>query len=479
MTHVHTGRNTISAPITVAVVFVLALNLRPTVTSLGSALEDITSTPSMSAAIAAVLVAIPLWAIGAGGWVTPWLRAQWGTHRTVTCVLAVLIFALITRVLGGPALLLSGTALACLAIGVIGTVLPVLIRASTPARMSTLSASYTLALGSGSTAGALITPVVVTRSSWQIGLGAWAVLAVVTTSLWQRRGEPPDTATVVRARAVSPRSLFRSTTAISLTLYFGLISTVTFLVMGWLPAILRDAGLSATTAGSCLALAMAMGLPMMWLVPRWTLRWRHHTPLVILLAVPLAVGVAGLLLAPTAAPWVWAFSLGLGMGGLALALTSIALRAGHDPDVTTGLSAMVQGVGYLLAGVGALGCGLLHSITGSWWLPLTVILVIIGGQVVTGVLAVRRIVVRPGRRDAAAGPPTGPIPAQRSQPHRPGGRNHYPVLPHTVRRGAPFDRYLHMHHVARPDGQKAERDAGNDPALGDQEEDPHHPVGQR
>lgn len=475
MTHVRQQRNTISAPMTAAVVFILALNLRPTVTSLGSALEDISATPSMSAAIAAVLVAVPLWAIGAGGWVTPWLRAQWGTHKTVTCVLAILVVALITRVLGGAALLLSGTALACLAIGVIGTVLPVLIRASTPARMSTLSASYTLALGSGSTAGALITPVVVTRSSWQIGLGAWAVLAVVTTRIWQRRRDPPDVATMTRARIVSPRTLFRSTTAVSLTLYFGLISTVTFLVMGWFPAILRDAGLSATTAGSCLALAMAMGLPMMWLVPRWTLRWRNHTPLVILLAVPLAVGVVGLLVAPTAAPWLWAFALGLGMGGLALALTSIALRAGHDPDVTTALSAMVQGVGYLIAGAGALGCGLLHSITGSWWLPLTVVLIIIVGQVVSGLFAVRPVVVRQGGTESAP-EPSGPAPTQRGpqdQHHR--AHRPHPVRPHRGRREVPFGNRLHC--VGRPDDQFDERDTGEGVPRGDQEDDPHLQTG--
>lgn len=291
-------------------------------------------------------------------------------------------------------LLLSGTALACLAIAVIGTVLPVLVHAGAPDRAGAFSAGYILALGSGSTAGALVTPAVVATSSWQLGLGVWAMLAIVTTRVWQRHGAQAGGA-VGRGRALNPRSLFGSRTAKALTVYFGLVSTVTFLVMGWLPAILRDAGLTQAVAGSCHALAMVMGLPMMWLVPRWAHRRPNQAPLVLALVVPNLVGVTGLLVAPAAAPWVWSCCLGLGMGGLALALTSIAARAGSAADVTTALSAMVQGVGYAIAGVGALVCGLLHSFTGTWPLPLVFVLIILCGQMVSGVVAVRPVVVHP------------------------------------------------------------------------------------
>lgn len=346
MVNAHAPRTAIATPVTAAVVFLLALNLRPAVTSLGAALDDM---PVARAGIAAVLVALPLWTIGFGGWVTPWLCARWGTHRTVARALTTLVLALVTRVLGGPALLLTGTALACLAIAVIGTVLPVLAHVS--------PAGYTLALGLGSTAGALITPPIVTTSSWQLGLAVWAVVAVITIRIWRRTGGGPGEV----VRAVSPRSLLRSGPAWALTVYFGLSSTVAFLAMGWLPAILRDAGLPAQVAGSCLALAMATGLPMMWLVPRWVRRWPdRHTPLVSTLAASTVVGVTGLLAAPTAAPWIWSVAIGIGLGSIALALTTISLRGNNDPDHTRALSAMVQGIGYLIAGIGALIWGLLH-----------------------------------------------------------------------------------------------------------------------
>ncbi|WP_328615476.1 MFS transporter [Amycolatopsis sp. NBC_00355] len=345
--------------VSTAMIFVLALNLRPAVTSLGAALPDI---PAAGSLVAAVLVALPLWAIGLGGWATPWLCGRAGTHRTVTFSLLGLAGALLGRVLGGPIPLLVGTALACLSIAVLGTVLPLLAKGSS---------AYPLGLGLGSTAGALVTPVAVLSSSWRVGLGLWAFTALLAHQAWRR----------APGEFLPPRPASGRVRASALTLHFGLISTVTFLVMGWLPGILRDAGVPPATAGACLALSMAMGLPMMWLVPGWTRRWRNQTLLVLALATPNAIGVAGLLLAPAAAPWLWAATTGMGMGSLAFVLTTISLRS---KDSSLSLSAVVQGVGYVIAGFGVLACGWLHTHTGGWRTPLMLVLAILIGQVISG-----------------------------------------------------------------------------------------------
>ncbi|MEV6823914.1 MFS transporter [Amycolatopsis sp. NPDC051102] len=345
------------------VIFVLAVNLRPAVTSLGAALPDISVAGNL---VAAVLVALPLWAIGLGGWATPWLCSRFGPHRTVSIALVGLVLSLAGRVLGGPVELLVGTALACLSIAVLGTMLPLLAQGS---------AAFTFGLGFGSTAGALVTPTAVMTSSWRVALGVWATAALVAQQVWQR----------TPGEFGSPRAASGAPPAAALTIHFGLISTVTFLVMGWLPGILRDAGVPPTTAGACLALSMAMGLPMMWLVPGWTRRWRNQTLLVITLATPNLIGVTGLLFAPAAAPWLWAAATGTGMGALAFALTTVSLRS---KDSSLSLSAVVQGVGYLIAGFGVLACGWLHTGTGTWRTPLLLVLAVLLGQILSGHAAV-------------------------------------------------------------------------------------------
>ncbi|WP_410626551.1 MFS transporter [Amycolatopsis sp. cmx-8-4] len=381
-----------ATPVSTVVIFILALNLRPAVTSLGAALPDISVAGSL---VAAVLVALPLWAIGLGGWASPWLCARIGTHRIVTVSLLGLAASLFARVLGGPVPLLAGTALACLAIAALGTVLPMLAKGS---------AAFTLGLGLGSTAGALITPLAVLSSSWRVGLGVWALTALLAQRVWRR----------THVEFLAPKVATGPVRARALTLHFGLISTVTFLVMGWLPGILRSAGVPPASAGAYLALSMAMGLPMMWLVPGWTRRWRNQTLLVVVLAAPNVVGVAGLLIAPAAAPWLWAAATGAGMGSLAFVLTTISLRS---KDSSLALSAVVQGVGYVIAGFGVLACGWLHTHTGGWQIPLVLVLAILLGQVASGHITVSQRVPAEPEPEPAPTPEPAPEPAPTPAPH--------------------------------------------------------------
>jgi CP family cyanate transporter-like MFS transporter len=57
--------------------------------------------------------------------------------------------------------------------------------------------------------------------------------------------------------------------------------------------------------------------------------------------------------------------------------------------VAASLSAFAQSVGYLVASVGPLMVGLLHSATGSWNLPVALLLVLCAAELATGLLAGR------------------------------------------------------------------------------------------
>ncbi len=80
-----------------------------------------------------------------------------------------------------------------------------------------------------------------------------------------------------------------------------------------------------------------------------------------------------MLLAPNAAPWLWAALLGCGFGsGFPLTLALIVLRS---PDVrhAAELSGMSQAVGYTAAAIGPVLIGALHDVSGSWTEPLVVL----------------------------------------------------------------------------------------------------------
>ena len=404
----------------------LALNLRPAVTSVGAVLADIRMETGLSAVLASVVVAAPVWCFAVGGALAYKLRAAWGTSRTVTLALVMLAATLATRVTAGPYLLLAGTVLACLSIAVLGTLLPVITHAAPTKAWALLTGCYVAAMGGGSGLGALITPQVSGGSTWQWGVSAWALLAAAALVAWRvatrRFTEPP----VAAGPRPSPFTLRPPSTAWSTTIHFGLTSGFTFTIMGWLPSILLDhSHVDPATVGWMFGVAMALGVPIALLVPKWARAGQSQSALAIALCVPNLVAMGGLLLYPEITPWVWAVALGLGMPAVGLALTLISLRAAPDGDTAAALSSMVQGFGYAIAGATALGAGLLHSSTQGWEWPLIGLLVILCGQLITGMHAGLPTTVYSGRRfapsvvrpeprrvprPAPAPPPSSPVP---------------------------------------------------------------------
>ena len=107
------------------------------------------------------------------------------------------------------------------------------------------------------------------------------------------------------------------------------------------------------------------------------------------IAIVAALGFAGLLVAPATAPVLWSLLIGIGQGALfPLGLTMIVLRSGAA-HLTASLSTHVQSIGYLLAASGPLVVGVVHDATGSWTLPVALLLALLVPQTLAGVAAAR------------------------------------------------------------------------------------------
>ncbi|MEJ3659145.1 MFS transporter [Actinomycetes bacterium KLBMP 9759] len=382
-----------------ATVVLLSVNLRPAITSVGSVGMQIQAAPGMSPTAYAVLVSAPLWCFAVGGSLAWGLRARWGTNPVVGGALAALALALAVRVAGGPLLLLGGSVLACVAISVLGALLPVIVQAGTPQERGTRMVCLTTALGVGSSAGALVTPVVAAQSSWQAGAACWALLAAAGWVVWRMSADVVNPHDVPRAgTTVGPRALRPRGTVVALTLHFGALSGVTFTLMGWLTGILQErAGLPAGIANLHFAVVMVLGIPVSLAVPILAKRAREQVGHMTAFAVVTALGVVGMLLLPSELPWLWTALQGIGMGSVALALTVITIRCGGDRDIGAGLSSVVQGVGYAIAAAVALGVGLVHSATRSWQWALVALLAVVTAQLVSGFAAGRATTVTADR----------------------------------------------------------------------------------
>jgi CP family cyanate transporter-like MFS transporter len=260
---------------------------------------------------------------------------------------------------------------------------------------------YSMALALGTAAAAAIT-VPMTEAlggSWRMGLTVWAVLAAAAVVPWiplvrergaggSRREAPPARGTSVTGREAGALRITRSRIAWALAVFFGLQATAAYITMGWMAQIFRDAGVPAGTAGLLLAVTMAMGVPLAFVIPRVATRLPHQGPIVIVLGGCGLLGYAGLYLAPVGGAWGWAVLLGIANCAFPLALTMVGMRARTGAGVAQ-LSAFAQSTGYLISIPGPLLVGVLYQHSGGWGLPLALMAGLMVPQMVVGVLAGR------------------------------------------------------------------------------------------
>jgi CP family cyanate transporter-like MFS transporter len=123
-------------------------------------------------------------------------------------------------------------------------------------------------------------------------------------------------------------------------------------------------------------------------VPIVAVRLGHQLQILLAVVAVASIGILGLLLAPDAG-LLWVALIGMGQGGmLGLALMLPVLRA-RSAETVAALTAMALFVGYLVAATGPWVLGLAHDLSGTWSVPLVVLLVITLIQLAPGVPACR------------------------------------------------------------------------------------------
>ncbi|WP_043487877.1 MULTISPECIES: CynX/NimT family MFS transporter [Streptomyces] len=383
-----------------------AVNLRPTVTSLGPLLEEARADLGMSGTVAGLLTSMPAACFALFGIAAPRLARRWGPGAVVCVGLVAITVGLTVRpLMGGTAGFLAASALAFAGIAVGNVLMPVIVKRWFPDRVGPMTGAYSMALSLGSAVAAAVTVPMTDAlgGGWRAGLGAWAVLAGVAVLPWlmlarDRTGQAaatapdpapaPDSAAAPASAVPARTRITKSPTAWALAVFFGLQATGAYITMGWMSQVFRDAGVSASTSGLLLAVTMVMGVPLAFVLPSVAARLRTQGPLVAILGAFGLSAYIGLWLAPAEGAWVWAVLLGISNCSFPLALTMIGMRARTAAGVVR-LSAFAQSTGYLLSIPGPLLVGALYQHTGGWDLPIALMAGLMLPQIAAGLLAGR------------------------------------------------------------------------------------------
>lgn len=379
---------------------VVAANLRAPLTGVGPVLDQIQAEMGLSPMTAGLLTTLPLLAFAALSPLVPKLTARHAPERVLAWALVVLAIGVGLRWVPTALGLFTGTTLIGVGAAVGNVLLPSLIKRDFPTKVGLLTAAYATVMGGvAAVASGIAVPLSeVAPGGWRSGIGCWLVLIVIGIVLWL----PQTHSTRLRQGTVRRVRLpWRSGLAWAVTAFMGLQSLGFYAVITWLPQILQDTGgTTPADAGWLLFLFQAVAVITSLAVPAAMRSKTDQRPIAVISSAVLLVGYLGLAIAPG---WAVAWTVVLGLGGgacLVLALAFLGLRA-PDAAGAGALSAMAQSIGYLLAAVGPVLLGALHSATSGWHAPLIVMCVAAATQTTVAIMAGRGVVTDDTAADSA------------------------------------------------------------------------------
>lgn len=367
----------------------IAFNLRLAIAAVSPVLPEIRRTDGLSAPVAGLLTTLPLLCFGLLSPLAPRLIRRIGPGRLLLFCLAGIASGIALRSVPPVWTLFVGTVLLGASLAVANVLMPGVVKSRFATNIGLATGLYTTMIDVGIAVSAGIT-VPITRAlggDWRLAIGVWALVALVALAIWTGflHLDLPDAAPV--GAVVPAPGVWRSPSAWWITAYMGLQSFNFFTVLAWLPTLLRTRGLSAATAGGVLSVVGLVAIPAALLFPVLGSRMRDFRVATCCSTGAIALGLGGLLLVHHGLEVLWAVLLGIGQGSsLSLALILMVVRA-RDSSHAIAVSGMAQGLGYLLASAGPTAIGAVEVASGGWSVPLTVLLVLAGGQVAAGWVA--------------------------------------------------------------------------------------------
>lgn len=358
------GGNGAARVVVLVGLLLVAVNLRPPITSVPPVLETIRADLALSYATVSLLTVIPILCMSVFALTTPWFVHHVGRERTILWAVTLVGVSTFARVYGDQwGILLGTTLLVGIAIAVSQTILPSIVSAYFPGEIAFATGLYTAALALGAALGSLFTvPIQAAVGAWTLALGGWGLLGVVGVIAWlpitrrpkatQDPAVNPGTESLIRLPLSRPLSW-------GLTVFHGIVASIFFMTVTWLPARYVAVGWSESRAGLLLSVFIITGLGGMLSIAAFGDRSSDRRGWIWGMLACVVLGVVPIGMAPFWFPWITTTVFGIGSGGLFTLALMLPADYGVDATATDRLSAMVFAGGYFVAATGPYAFGLL------------------------------------------------------------------------------------------------------------------------
>ncbi|MFN1834145.1 CynX/NimT family MFS transporter [Balneola sp. MJW-20] len=357
----------------------VSFNLRPALASVGPLITEIRNATGLTSSLLGLLTTLPLLCFGILSTMTPWFTRKIGLEGTVAFALLLITGGLLIRVPGTVPHLYAGTFLIGVGIALGNVLLPGIVKRDFEKYSGIMTSIYSSMLGVGAAVAAGISfPLAIKAGlGWRWSLGIWFIPAFLAFIVWIPQLKRNRRSSQSKSVFAALKHLSGSKMAWSIALFMGLQSFAFYVILAWLPDILISEGFNAGRAGWLLSVSQAAGVIGSFIIPAVAERMKSQRSLVLGLSVLEAVSIIGLMNGTESLVLIMVILIGFSLGGsFGLALLFIVLRT-NDTETTTELSGMSQSVGYLLAAFGPMMMGAFYDISGSWTIPLAMLLFIV------------------------------------------------------------------------------------------------------
>ncbi|MBO4149351.1 MFS transporter [Enterobacter ludwigii] len=356
-----------TSPLLFAVIaFIVGLNLRPILASVGPLFSVLQREVGLSATEFSLLTTLPVAMMGLAALSGPWLLARVGVVRGIMIGLFILLLACSFRGMSATLTGLMTTALlGGASIGMIQALMPALIKREYAQTASTVMSLFSTGIMAGAALAAASAEPLFSWLALKPALAMAGVLTLLALVLWlalvkHHRGQTPVRESV---------TLSSSRTGL-LLLFFGVGTGAYTLVLAWLPPLYIQAGWSARSSGYMLAwltlTEVVAGFVVSALIGKFPDR---RVPLITVLLLLLA-GLMCLVFSPGTTPVISTLLLGTGIGALFPLSLIVTFDHAQTPAQAGKLLSKVQGGGYMIAALMPLIAGIVRdnavSLTSAW-----------------------------------------------------------------------------------------------------------------
>ena len=363
----------------VAVVVLIAMNLRSPITAVSPVLDEIKSALGLNNTQASLLTSIPLLMFAGFSILVSKATSRVDIRKGLIYSLIILAVGLYIRVYGSISSLYIGSFLLGLGICIGNVLTPAYIKKIFPQQVGIMTGIFSVSMN---LVAALATGFSIaigqwTNAGWRGSLGIWilgAILAFLMLLIDVRLGNQQTNGVQSSKLERVSFNIFLSRQAWYISVFMGIQSLIYYCLVAFLPTLLIDYGMSKYDAGWVFSILQLAMLPVMLFSPVIASKMKDPKALIFSSGGLYFIGIGMLLLFKAQYVYLTAVLLGIA-GGLAfsLAILFFSLRS-KTMQGTILISGKAQSIGYLLAAFGPPIFSKLHDWDFSWTYSLYFIL---------------------------------------------------------------------------------------------------------